>query len=121
MVYIGTTSDDGRALYFDVYATERSATGVRICGTIGDGQYEGEVLVELGALPEVTFADAWLGDGGFREFLTRCNVQELRADLLRCLETLPLLVVRQDQPHPVDEQRRADLVCEIGPLWQAVA
>ena len=65
MIYIGTTQDNGSAIYFDIHAAERQGRGMRFCGTLGDGSYEGEVLVEVGSNDCVTFADAWLGGYGF--------------------------------------------------------
>ena len=88
MIYLETTSFDGRAVYFEPYVTERTAAGLRICGTIGDGQYEGEVSIELGGdSPQVTFADSWLGGTGFREFTDRCSIWRLGEELLDNLKS----------------------------------
>ena len=100
MVYLATPSDDGRAVYFELYATERTATGLRVCATIGDGQYEGEVLVEFsGSCQEVTFADSWLGGTGFREFATRCNIRQFGQELLASLKSAADCQVRHDLPN----------------------
>ena len=88
MIYIGTTEDNGSAIYFDIHTAEQQGRGMRICGTLGDGCYEGEVLVEIGNSDCVTFADAWLGGSGFSEFMGRCSADVLKRALLPCLGTL---------------------------------
>ena len=99
MVYIGTTKNSGSAIYFDIYSAVRQGRGMRISGTIGDGCYEGEVLVEVGRSESVTFADAWLGGSGFVEFLDRCGSDVLEQALLDSVREMPLLHARRSQPH----------------------
>lgn len=82
MIYIGTTNFDGRAIYFDIYSHESASCALNISGTIGDGFYEGEVLIELGKHESVTFADEWLGGQGFSEFLSRCDVSAVKQSLI---------------------------------------
>lgn len=122
MVYIGTTAVDGRAVYFDVHATERSKAGLRVCGMIGDGQYEGEVLIEIGTDTEVTFADAWLGADGFREFIGRCDLPTLCDDLLASLEDC-LPSIGRNRNYPVRPKGRCRGTCanESGPFWSVVS
>ena len=81
MIYIGTNAINGSAVYFDVYSAEVQGHGMRISGTIGDGCYEGDVLVEVGRSDCVTFADAWLGGSGFAEFLSRCGAEARRRQM----------------------------------------
>lgn len=121
MVYIGTTSYDGGAAYIDVHAAERSADGLRISGTIGDGQYEGDVLVEFGRTEEVTFVDAWLGGSGYREFAARFDLDRLQKDLLASLRGMGLLGFRQDAPHIERPVRSVAGVAGPGPLWEGAA
>mgnify|MGYP001426159804 CR=1 FL=1 len=124
MVYLATPSYDGRAVYFEPYVTERTAAGLRICGTIGDGQYEGEVLVEFeGARTQVTFADSWLGGVGFREFAERCNIARLGQELVGSLESFAHGGARRDFPHGGEGGHHPlhSWVCESRELWQGVA
>lgn len=121
MVYIETVADNGSAVYFDIHATERFAEGVRISGTIGDGQYEGEVLVECGEIADVTFADAWLGGEGYREFMARCDLDSLRQALLDVVSGLSLFPTRRDAPHSNKGVQRGLGIAETGPFWRGVA
>ena len=118
MIYIGTTGNNGSAIYFDVYSAERQGRGVRIAGTIGDGCYEGEVLVEVGRTDSVTFADAWLGGSGFTEFLCRCGADMLERALLETVREMPLFRARRRQPHG---NRKVCVAgsCESLPVWQS--
>ena len=117
MIYIGTTESNGSAIYFDIYSAVRQGRGMRISGTIGDGCYEGEVLVEVGRSESVTFADAWLGGSGFAEFMERCNVDALEKSLLESVREMPLLHVRRSQPHGNSLVYADALVCEASPVW----
>jgi hypothetical protein len=99
MIYIGTTGNNGSAIYLDIYLAERQGRGMRISGTIGDGCYEGEVLVEVGRTDCVTFADAWLGGSGFTEFLSRCGSDVLEKALLETVREMPLYHPKRILPH----------------------
>ena len=117
MIYIGTTEDNGSAIYFDIYAAERQGRGMRISGTIGDGCYEGEVLVEVGRNDSVTFADAWLGGSGFSEFIDRCGSDVLEGALLESVREMPLFQTRRSQPHG-NSMTYACTVAESSSMWQ---
>jgi len=99
MIYIGATPNNGSAIYFDVYAEERQGLDRRVSGIIGDGCYEGEVLVETGCDDCVTFADAWLGGPGFAEFLSRCGADMLERALLDTVREMPYCPVQRGKPH----------------------
>lgn len=71
MVYLCNGDESGLAVYLDLHALERKPQGIVLCGTVGDGHYEGEVLIELGPVAEVTFADAWLDRCELDRFFTR--------------------------------------------------
>lgn len=118
MIYIGTTEDDSSAIYFDIHAAEQQGRGVRISGTVGDGSYEGEVLVEVGRNDSVTFADAWLGGAGFQEFLARCGARQLEQSLLEAVRELPLFQCRPCLPHGNGLAYAAGIVAEPAPRWQ---
>lgn len=115
MIYIGTTANNGSAIYFDVYSAERQGRGMRISGTIGDGCYEGEVLVEVGRCDSVTFADAWLGGCGFSEFISRCGSEMLEQALLETVREMPLFHDRPSKPH--GNGKAAAATAESAPVW----
>lgn len=117
MIYIGTTDNSGSAIYFDIHAAVRQGGGMRISGTIGDGCYEGEVLVEVGRSDSVTFADAWLGGSGFAEFIARCGSDVLEKALLASVRELPLRHVRRSKPHAHSMTCAGALVTESSPVW----
>lgn len=121
MVYVQTVAEDGSAVYFDIHTAERIAEGVRVSGTIGDGQYEGEVLVECGVVTDVTFADAWLGGEGYREFALRCDLDNLRRSLLEVVTELPMSAVRRDIAHGNKASQKGIKIAETGPFWRGVA
>jgi hypothetical protein len=121
MIYIGTTGNNGSAIYFDVYSAERQGRGLRISGTIGDGCYEGDVLVELGRSDCVTFADAWLGGSGFTEFMARCGTDMLERALLEAVREMPLWHRRRSRPHGNGKVTIGTLACEPTPTWHCGA
>ena len=118
MIYVGTTRDNGSAIYFDIHSAERSWRGVRISGTIGDGCYEGEALVELGRSESVTFADAWLGGEGFSEFIERCDQLSLENCLLDSVREIPIFHPSRIQPHGPHREGRGVVIAEDLPLWR---
>jgi hypothetical protein len=121
MIYIGTNESNGSAIYFDIHSAERQAGGVRISGTIGDGSYEGEVLVEVGRIESVTFADAWLGGAGFSEFIGRCNVMAVEKALLETVRESPRVKARRRLPHGNAVSCSVETVMESVPVWQSRA
>ena len=121
MIYIGTTQDNGSAIYFDIHAAERQGRGMRISGTVGDGCYEGEVLVEVGRNDCVTFVDAWLGGTGFREFIDRCSGGDLEEALLDSVRGMPIFQSRNDQPHWNSGFCSVGQLREPGPLWHTAS
>ena len=119
MIYIGTTQDNGSAIYFDIHAAERQGRGMRFCGTLGDGSYEGEVLVEIGSNDCVTFADAWLGGSGFRAFMDRCSAEVLERALLDSVREMPFFQSRPSQPHSHSFPCLGSGIAESLPLWNS--
>lgn len=118
MVYIGATESHGSAIYFDIHAAERHGRNVSVSGTIGDGFYEGEVLVELGQKESVTFADAWLDRAGLTEFLARCAALPLHQALLNAVRDLALLQYRPVPPHVNKPHPAAGRCAETQPRWR---
>lgn len=87
MIYIGAEAEGGCGIYLDVHATERKEQGQQLLAIIGDGCYEGEVMISLGREVEITFVDALWGDyGALRAFFCRHGEERLRADLRRALQ-----------------------------------
>ncbi len=117
MIYIATAESDGSAIYFDIHAAERKGGGLRVSGMVGDGSYEGEVLVETGHEVAVTFADAWLGGAGFREFLRRCGPRQLEAALVESVLNLPKMRVRRTAPRGCGVKLDDGRTAEAGPSW----
>jgi hypothetical protein len=120
MVYIGATTNSGSAIYFDAYAVERQGRARRISGIIGDGCYEGEVLIETGCGDCVTFADAWLGGSGFAEFLSGCGADVLERALLDTVREIPALLHR-GKPHGNGKAALCTHVSETSMKWHCSA
>jgi hypothetical protein len=121
MIYIGTTGNNGSAIYFDIHSAERQGRGMRFSGTVGDGCYEGEVLVETGRSESVTFADAWLGGSGFWEFIDRCGITMLEESLLESVRDMSFFCSRRSQPHANSGASGPSLVLESASLWTSRA
>lgn len=117
MIYIATTEANGTAVYFDIHATERQGRGLRISGLVGDGDYEGEVLVETGREVVVTFVDAWLGGAGFHDFMQRCGAEKLEAALVESVLDLPMFHGRRELPHGYAVTQGGSLSAEATPFW----
>ena len=105
MIWLQTEEHHGNALYLDIHRVEQSQHGERICfsvsGTLGDGHDEGEVLVEIGSMSEVTFVDEWLPGTKVPAFVAEVGREtvgaalvEAVAELLFCVESFPSLEAR---------------------------
>lgn len=82
MIYIGNQTDGGCSIYLDVHAMERERGGIQVSAVIGDGSYEGDVLIHLGSTLQVTFVDELWGDlRGLRTFLDRHGKERILEDL----------------------------------------
>lgn len=84
MIWLELANAQGQELYFDAWKRERSRTGAGelVSGLIGDGSYEGEVLVELHDEEcQLTFVDRFLDPDALRAFLDRVPVDRLRRAL----------------------------------------
>jgi hypothetical protein len=121
MIYIGNAANNGSAIYFDIHSAERQGRGMRFSGTVGDGCYEGEVLVEIGRTESVTFADAWLGGSGFNEFVDRCGMTMLEEALLESVRELPFFCARPSQPHGHSGVSNVPQVADPFSSWRSGA
>ena len=122
MVYIGTTGQDQQGIYLDMHAIDRDGNDLRVSAIVGDGTYEGEVLIESGQQNQVTFADAWLGGEGLGEFLQRCGQAWLESALLESIRTAFPESAQALRPH--SRRRRSwipERLAESGPVWRVSA
>ncbi|TYP00010.1 hypothetical protein EDC39_101170 [Geothermobacter ehrlichii] len=89
MIWLDLMTEGGQGLYFEAWKRERQRTGSGgelVSGLIGDGSYEGEVLVELADDGcDLTFVDSFLAPADLRAFLSRVSVEELKAALRESL------------------------------------
>ncbi|OHB28574.1 MAG: hypothetical protein A2X84_03610 [Desulfuromonadaceae bacterium GWC2_58_13] len=85
MVWLDVMGDNGSALYFVTDRVERlqgrGAPGMAVSGLVGDGQYEGQVLIEVGSEVQVTFVDAWIATREFHRFVQRVDLIRVTAAL----------------------------------------
>lgn len=102
MFYIGNQAEGGCGIYLDVHNMERNRRGTNLVGIIGDGHYEGEVIIEVVERPEITFVDELWGDrSALRAFLDRHGEEKIRADLQQAVSVSSprLREGRAVQPH----------------------
>ncbi|ORJ59079.1 hypothetical protein [Geothermobacter hydrogeniphilus] len=89
MVLLNSVTETGQILYLDIWKREKSraaAGGELISGILGDGSYEGEVLVEITAgRCEVTFLDQHLDPLALKDFFARVDREQLLEDLQEAL------------------------------------
>lgn len=85
MVWLRETTTAGSGLYLEIRSLERKlkcGEGVAVVtATVGDGSYEGDVLVEIGAQSEVCYVDQWLDPAALREFFRRIDRMRLTEEL----------------------------------------
>lgn len=126
MIYIGTTEFPEQAIYLDIHAIEQQGNQTSVSALVGDGCYEGEVLIEFAEQPAVTYADTWLGGAGLNEFLQRTGQAWLQQQLLDCVqEHLALMNASPKQRQRVDYPHQMPLhrgrVAEAKPIWNHLA
>jgi len=125
MIYIGTTEFSGQAVYLDIHSIDRTREGTRVSAVIGDGCYEGEVLIECGQQPSITYVDAWLGGAGLNEFLQRCGHQWLQQQLVESLGDRigPSCGIpgRPRRLYPHATPHRRETIAEQRPFWKMPA
>jgi hypothetical protein len=130
MVWLDVLTECGHGLYFESWKRTRQSRGPAaelVSGMIGDGSYEGEVLVELiSDRCEVTFVDRFLDPGALNEFLRRISKEEVIEALRHKLQSVrehdlsELPLFRRDRPErgPFEAVPRGDLqVREDHPAW----
>lgn len=126
MVWLNATECNGSALYLDLFRTERrdcnGEARYAFSGVLGDGGFEGEVLVEVGSTVEVIFADAWLDPAALDAFFSRVSRTEVEAALGEACRSLALVASRDEMLHPLPRPARRrvprrDLVAEAVADW----
>jgi hypothetical protein len=74
--------------YFVIHHQELSSAGGPtwvVSGILGDGWYEGEVAVEIGARQGVTFADEWFDRPALHAFFDRVGRDQICSALYQAL------------------------------------
>jgi hypothetical protein len=83
MLVLTLGEQKGETVYLDIHHAEwRQRTGPpywAVSALLGDGWYEGEVLIEAGEQVRVTFADEWIGHSQIGELFSRVGREPLLA------------------------------------------
>lgn len=126
MVWLDVADNNGNALYFVTDRIERLsgmwAEGFTVSGILGDGGYEGEVIVEVGENPRVTFVDAWLSRGDFSRFAASIDRERVSAALTEVAAGLTGEWGAQGYTMPRGGRgERFGRIAEDRPAWRSVA
>ena len=126
MVWLDVAGYDGNALYFVTDRIERLSgmrtEGFTVSGILGDGGYEGEVIVEVGENPQVTFVDAWLARGDFSRFVASIDRERVSAALTEVAAGLTGELSSQGITSPRSGRgERSARIAEERTPWRAVA
>ena len=122
MICLTVEHATGSPLYFDIHHVARQCRGedesYLVSGTLGDGLYEGEVLVEKGDIECVTFADDFLAPGMVAELFARIDRQEVVDRLSEAVREMTFCIDR----FPALEGRLRERVvaCHVGELTFAM-
>ena len=95
MVWLNAEDVNGNGLYLHIHRMEQRVAGQGIFalhGTVGDGYYEGEVLLEVGEDVEITFADQWLDRFSLESFFERTDRQKVESALARTVSSMTFCV-----------------------------
>ncbi|MDX9710454.1 MAG: hypothetical protein RBT64_12960 [Trichloromonas sp.] len=125
MVWLDVTGNDGNALYFVTDRIERRLSaaggGFTVSGLLGDGCYEGEVLVEVGETSAVTFVDDWLARADFSRFAARIDRARVGVALAELAKGLAAELTGGERSRRGRRMERSGRVQEPVPTWRAVA
>lgn len=88
MIYLCNSEYGNLAVYLDVHAMERQEKGFALSATLGDGHYEGDVMVEVGVDVDIAFADRWLDRAGLEGFFDRVDQRTVEAALADAARTV---------------------------------
>lgn len=126
MVWLDVSDNNGYALYFVTERIERLSgmrtEGFTVSGILGDGGYEGEVIVEVGENPQVTFVDAWLARDDFSRFVASIDRERVSAALTEVAAGLTSeLSDHGNTPPRGGRGERSTRIAEERTSWRAVA
>lgn len=90
MLVLTLGEQTGETVYLDIHHAEwRQRTGAphwAVSALLGDGWYEGEVLIEAGDRVQVTFADEWIGHSKIGELFNRVGRETLMVAIREAVE-----------------------------------
>lgn len=90
MVWLQETTTAGHGLYFEIRSLEKQMKhGIPVAivtATLGDGSYEGDVLVEFGVSTDVCFVDHWLDPDALKTFFEQIDHQRLQDEIVAVCE-----------------------------------
>lgn len=116
MVWLGISAENGAAVYLDIHDIERRSLWgelvYAVSATLGDGQFEAQVLVEIGGSVEITLADPWVSAQQAREFFARVGLERLRQAV--CEAVLGMRVMFEEAPASGSRSRSRVVGCRIG-------
>lgn len=126
MVWLDAMNNNGDTLYFVADRVERSSVEgdavFAVSGILGDGRYEGEVLVEIGDEAAVTFVDAWLSNPDFRRFVANINRDLVVMELTDAARRLTGGMHKAGRPvRSLQRSEHGGKVAESCFHWRAVA
>ncbi len=114
MICLSVAENTHATIYLDVHHVEKNSRNPEtfsVSGTLGDGPYEGEVLLEISDDVEVTFVDSWMDQKSLRRFFDR-NGREMVCAALR--EAANSMVFRLENL-PTSEKPASEKVVAFGP------
>ncbi len=130
MIVLQLEQEVAASPYFIIHHQELSSLEAStwvISGILGDGWYEGEVAVEIGAHQGITFADEWFNRLALKDFFNRVDRDQICAALyqaLACTDTGRTFNrasgAEQTFPHYALESSHG-LIGSGEPCWAAVA
>jgi hypothetical protein len=130
MIVLQLEQEVAASPYFVIHHQEPSPSGAStwvISGILGDGWYEGEVAVEVGARQGVTFADEWFDRLALNDFFNRVDRDRICAALYQALAFTDTerscnwaAGTKQTAPHYVPGARQGS-IGSGEPCWIAVA
>ncbi len=125
MVWLNAANENGSGLYLNIHRIEERAGSLfALHGTVGDGYYEGEVVIEVGEGTDITFADDWLDRSALNEFFGHVDRADVESALAE--RASELLSIEEDRcsfkalaRHSSRVRPRANCVKEKGMRWEA--
>ena len=130
MIVLQLEQEVAASPYFIIHHQELSSSEAStwvISGILGDGWYEGEVAVEIGACQGITFADEWFNRLALKDFFNRVDREQICVALYQALASTDkgrtfnrAAGAEQTVPHYALESGHG-LIGSGEPCWAAVA